>query len=171
MIQAKTYTTSGGNKVIEFGKVAIMLVFKEGSPRVLQVFIDVEDLPKVADRYWRAQASGQTHYAVTGHSALNRMHHFIVGKPPSGHVTDHKSRNGLNNRQLNLYHVTKSANKINRGGKPYAGTRSGCLGVYKHGKKWQVNVRRNGVLMHLGTFDTVEEANEVSKARREEMFI
>ena len=40
----------------------------------------------------------------------------------------------------------------------------GIRGVYAYGKRYRANIRPNGKLIHLGTFDTIEEAKAERKA-------
>jgi len=37
-------------------------------------------------------------------------HHWVIGLPPQGFVTDHINGDGLGNRRANLRHVTQSDN-------------------------------------------------------------
>lgn len=161
MIQAKIYRSMGGNQVVLFGhNTAIISVRLEGAVGVyLQCFVSQEDLPLLEKSFWRACEDGSTFYAVTGHSNLTRMSHVVLGKPIAGMVCDHVNRNGLDNRRRNLRHVTRSQNKINRGGKPYKGSATGVLGVYRRANgKFRATVRRDWKLYHIGTFSTAEEA-------------
>lgn len=58
---------------------------------------------------------GSTGYAMASIRGKRlRMHHFIVGKPKKGLVTDHKNRDKLDNRKKNLHHVTYSENNLNK---------------------------------------------------------
>ena len=43
-------------------------------------------------------------------------------------------------------------------------------GVYRHGRRYQASVREGGVLHHLGTFGTVEEASAAAQAKRAILF-
>lgn len=55
----------------------------------------------------------------------------------------------------------RSANKNNL---------TGVRNVQKRGKKFRVRIRKNGVLHNLGTYSTLEEASEVAKQKRKELF-
>lgn len=59
-------------------------------------------------KFWCRSSHG---YAVTG-AGKNRqyMHHAVLGKPPTGLVTDHINRDRLDNRRANLRFVTQKVN-------------------------------------------------------------
>jgi hypothetical protein len=80
------------------------------------------------------------------------LHLAILGERPPGMVADHINRNKLDNRRENLRWATKSQNGANAVSRS---NRSGYRGVHqKRGsKKFQAIIT-----LHLGTFDTPEEA-------------
>lgn len=59
-----------------------------------------------------------------------RMHTIIIGKPEKGKVTDHINRDRLDNRRVNLRHVTHGANNLNR--KKKSGASSKYKGVTRY---------------------------------------
>jgi hypothetical protein len=61
---------------------------------------------------------------------------------------DHIDRNPLNNNIENLREVTRHENTFNKNAKGY----------YKVGNKFRAQIRLNGKLIHLGYFDTEQEA-------------
>ena len=78
---------------------------------------------------------------------------------------DHIDRNKLNNHVNNLRFATDSENGMNRS-KPSNNT-SGTIGVSfrKDRNKWRAVIKQNGNKIHLGSFETKEEAIEArSKA-------
>jgi len=80
---------------------------------------------------------------------------------------DHIDNDRLNNRIKNLRAATKSQN--NQNAKIRKDNTSGIKGVswHKRVKKWVALCQTNGKQKHLGSFDTIEEAEKVIKEYRE----
>jgi hypothetical protein len=84
-----------------------------------------------------------------------RMHRLILGLTDPKIDTDHINHNKLDNRRLNLRTCSRAENLRNR----RAHGRSEYLGVYYNNKKYiTAQIHVNGKTIHLGTFDTEEEA-------------
>jgi len=85
------------------------------------------------------------------------MHRLIMGTP-EGLEIDHKDTNRLNNRRSNLRIVTRQQNTFNRS--IQSNNTSGYTGVYqrKDTKRWQAYIKCDGKRIHIGYFDTAEEA-------------
>ena len=92
---------------------------------------------------------------------------YCYGSWPEG-VVDHWDENTLNNRLDNLRVSTKSQNGANRG-KTAANT-SGFKGVTKYGNRWRAQITFQQKVMHLGIFDTPEEAHEAYLKKAKELF-
>lgn len=110
-------------------------------------------------RAWKPRRSN-TYYAVRSKpngGSLLLMHVFILGKRP-GMVTDHRNRNGLDNRRENIHHTTQRHNSLNV--RMNSRNTSGYRGVSWHvgHKKFGAQIRVHGRLRALGYFDTAEEA-------------
>ena len=91
------------------------------------------------------------------------MHHAILGKPSSGLMIDHKDGNGLNNTRANLRVVTRQQNDWNRGftwNTPKKTKTSKFKGVSLKEGKWRAQIFFKGKI-HLGTFNTAEEAAKI----------
>ena len=70
-------------------------------------------------------------------------------------VVDHIDNDKLNNNPNNLQLISQRKNSSkNRKSK------SGFTGVYANGKKWSSRIKFKGRQLHLGTFNTPEEASE-----------
>ena len=86
---------------------------------------------------------------------------FMTGKPaPKGIDVDHENGDRADNKWKNLRLATRSQNNFNSI-VPCNNT-TGFRGVYKtsngRGKPWFARVTVDRKIIHLGTFDTVEEA-------------
>lgn len=82
--------------------------------------------------------------------------HRQVMNAKAGQLVDHIDTDRLNNTRANLRFVTGSQNQWNRqkntqGSSPYKG-------VSYHRKGWHVRIRVYGKRIHLGYFDTPEQA-------------
>lgn len=75
------------------------------------------------------------------------------------HQIDHVDRNPLNNRIGNLREVTNKQNAENRGLLP--NNTSGYKGVCysKQRQKWVAHIHHNGLQIHIGVFNSPEEAS------------
>lgn len=82
---------------------------------------------------------------------------YMTGVEPTGDV-DHIDVNRANNAWSNLRVATRSENHGNR--RRYANNTSGQKGVHWHpeSKRWRARIAVKGTSIHLGLFDTVEEA-------------
>lgn len=138
------------------------------------VLIDDEDVDRVSKHSWVVRHRGRASYVVpksmkmamakTGHSALHR---FILSAE-KGTIVDHKNRNGLDNRRENLRICSLNENAANR--RSPLRSKSGFKGVtyHKQSGKWQGAIKINGKHVHLGLFDSAEDAAKAYDARAHE---
>ena len=137
-----------------------VFIMKDGS----KVLYDEGDADIVAAHPWHRMKKENTSYAVyrPREKGTRKMLpivklHRLIMRPPIGLVVDHINRNGLDNRRSNLRLVTISQNRWNstqvRGGAKF-------WGVYKNPAraKYQAAIVVDGKFMHLGMFDTPEDA-------------
>jgi hypothetical protein len=118
--------------------------------------IDEEDLPAV--KGWRLYSWVRPHTIYVkavkwneGKPTEKYLHKLLTGYPQ----TDHKNRNGLDNRRENLRPATRSQNNMNSR-KRRAGE---FKGISRTGSgKWQARARYNGKNFHGGSHHTPEEA-------------
>lgn len=130
-----------------------------------ETIIDLEDADKVNGFNWRAHKQLSNVYAVRevrlpcGKRTSLYVHRLVMGDP-SGLVIDHINGDGLDNRKENLRAVRHQQNIHNT--KPPKNNSSGYKGVSfdKTRNKWQAKITFNRKQLHLGRFDTIEEAVE-----------
>lgn len=122
--------------------------------------IDTEDLTKVENYRWYAKFSRPKNWYATNskrinsRSCLSRLQSLIF---PEYGLIDHINIDGLDNRKENLRKTTTALNNYNIN--PRSPT--GFLGVNAYGGKYNARVSVKRKLVHLGAFDTPEEAAKV----------
>ena len=124
--------------------------------------VDDEDFEQLFQFQWYADLIRGRWYVMRiaglrGRKRRIYMHRDILGIP-LGVEVDHKDGNGLNNQRYNLRPATHAQNLQNRG-KPSSNT-SGYKGVswFKRDGKWRACIGVDGRVIHLGYYDTAEEA-------------
>lgn len=120
--------------------------------------VDDEDFERVAKHRWLLMLDGYVKCSTRMHGKQPRLHRFILSTP-EGSDTDHVNHDLLDNRRKNLRIATTSQNMANRL-KDRDETSSIFKGVcwHKRIKKWQANIRFHDRLIHLGYFNSQEEA-------------
>lgn len=117
---------------------------------------------------WFISKCGEKYYArrwVKGESRQESLHTFLTGWP----YVDHRNGLGLDNRRENLRPATPSENTINQAA-PRTNT-SGYKGVnlFRNGR-WRATIGHQRKQIHLGYFDTAEEAAHAYDAAALELY-
>ena len=127
------------------------------------VEIDAEDAERVQAHSWWVSSSPETDgrvlcFTTTINKKKVKLHRFIMGAPP-GQVVDHWDGNRLNNKKSNLRACSISQNSKNV--KMSTHNKSGYRGVSwsKEVKKWRATISLECKQLHLGYFDSAEEAS------------
>jgi hypothetical protein len=124
--------------------------------------VDDEDYVRVSLKKWHARRWGQTWYARRGlakKGALEGMHTFILGPPPSpGLQIDHINGHGLDNRKANLRWVTPQQNAMNRRDRRGVSKYRGVYFNPKRKKPWYSKFEKDGKAVWVGSFATEIEA-------------
>ena len=137
--------------------------------------IDAEDAYKVEGFNWTARVkmsrlgAGPTKIyayrqkAKADGGGVELMHRMLAGTP-DGLFTDHINGDGLDNRKCNLRFATVTQN--NRNCKRPIQNTSGIKGVdWRESKgKWRAQIKVNNRSLHLGYFDSAEDAAEAYAA-------
>ena len=132
--------------------------------------IDDEDLGRISQYKWCLKKDKDNFYAhavIDGRRGVFKMgtlHRFVMDAKPN-EIIDHINRNTQDNRKSNLRVVTNQQNAYNS--RLFKTNSTGIKGVYKsnNGKKWIAKIRYNNKLIHLGTFDTKEQASSARIAK------
>lgn len=93
---------------------------------------------------------------------------YFYNEQPPKHI-DHIDKNPLNNSIYNLRAATKSQNKYNT--RKQKNNKSGYKGVCwaKANNKWKAQTKYDNKQIHLGYFDTPEEASAVYEQKAKEL--
>ena len=106
------------------------------------------------------------------HTVHKLVAHEFIPQPDTNTqlVVDHIDRNKLNNQITNLRWVTQQQNNMNSTIR--TGTSSQYKGVTlsKKANKWRAYIMLNRKLIHLGYFDTEEDAARAYNAKAIELF-
>lgn len=137
-----------------------------------EFYFDLEDYNKIKNYCWRIEPKG---YVVcdSNHNTLY-FHRVLFSNLPDhtliqvDHIHGKKSR--YDNRKSNLRVCTASQNCMNKGLR--TDNTTGVTGVYwyKNLNKWVSKICVEQKIVHLGYFDTFEEAMEARKQAEEEYF-
>ena len=128
------------------------------------ILVDDEDYEKLSKFKWNISTShGYPQTSVMsglGKVVTYKMHHLIIGYPPTGMDTHHKDDNRKNNQRVNLEFLSRYKHKR----KHRVNTESGYHGVHGNGSKWQAKIQHNKIKYILGTFiSKVDAAKAVDK--------
>ena len=151
-------TNKDPNEIIEHENYAEIVLYNKKQEEVSRALIDLEDIDKVKDLKWYMDSRG---YAFNGKKRV--LLHRLVMDCPNDMIVDHINHNRLDNRKENLRICNSSQNNMNRN-KTNRNT-SGYTGVCYKPKinKWQSYITINKKSIHLGYYNTPEEANEIRK--------
>lgn len=120
--------------------------------------IDLEDVEEVRKYIWRCISTDYAH----SHQLNLLLHQFLLGATPEGHVVDHINRNKLDCRRANLRFVTHSQNILNS---TWHDEAEGITYIIRGNKtRWQAYYIKQRSKIHIGTFDTKEEARVAREA-------
>ncbi len=129
--------------------------------------VDASDYAQLIQFRWHAafDPRGNRWYAIRAARSHKRtpvkMHRQIMGLQYGERLyVDHADGDGLNNRKVNLRICTQMQNSYNRGAN--ANNKLGFKGVhfYPKTKKYAAHITANHKRIHLGYFNTPEEAHE-----------
>jgi hypothetical protein len=133
--------------------------------------VDDEDYEKFKDYPWRKSQHGYAIICkyVNKRSKTFHLHRWIMNAP-EGLYVDHINGDPLDNRKENLRLVTHSQNMFNV--KTYVTNKSGYRGVSWHSlrSKWRARINYKGTEIHIGLFESKEEAALAYNKKAQEMY-
>jgi hypothetical protein len=138
-------------------------------------------------RFWAKVRKGDGCWYWTASTSKGGYGLFLVGKSPrlahrvsyivatgdsaEGMDIDHRCHNHVCVRPSHLRAITHKQNMENRAG-PRSGSKAGIRGVDWHraSGQWRARVTHNGKQIHVGLFDTAEEAGRAAAEVRRKVF-
>lgn len=135
--------------------------------------VDDRDYEKISKNKWLASWAKNTEsfYAERraskeekeGGAPSHLSMHRCIMNAKKGDIIDHINHNTLDNRRCNLRFVTCSQNNMNK--RKYSNNSSGFPGVNwsKSAKKWRSYIQSKGKQVHLGNFDSKDDAIKARK--------
>jgi hypothetical protein len=119
------------------------------------ILIDDSDYHLIESHSWSVNKfGGGIEYVVAWFNGKQISLHRLIMQPPSDFQVDHCNGNGLDNRRENLRIANRSQNMANR----RATGVSVFLGVCPKRNKWRAQIKKDGKVKYLGTFNKQEEA-------------
>ncbi|WP_017903577.1 HNH endonuclease signature motif containing protein [Pseudomonas asplenii] len=105
---------------------------------------------------------GYVHFQYQGHTykAHRVIWLCVYGNWPG--ELDHINGNRSDNRIENLREVSRQENLRNQ--KVRTNSSTGAMGVTREGRKWRARIRVDGAFIHLGYFDSIDEAVAARRA-------
>lgn len=154
------------NEIVEYEDYAEIILYDKHCEEIARALIDLDDVDNVKEYKWCIDAYG---YVRGGSTKKIQLHRFIMNCP-DGKVVDHINHNPLDNRKSNLRICTKQQNEMNISIRSH--NTSGITGVsiHKQTNKWRAYIEYNQKYIHLGLFNTKEEAIEARKQAEIEYF-
>lgn len=154
-------TMYDSNDFIFKGKICLIVLCDRQRRKTAEAVIDSCDYEKVKDLKW-SQKEG---YAFNAKYKISLARFLVFGgveeaKGKGKILVDHKSGDTLDNRRENLRKCSVKENNRNRIGKTGKEYKGACYYPYrgKGKEKWLARIRVDNQLIHLGYFDTPEQA-------------
>jgi hypothetical protein len=153
------------NEFTHDGTTAIVDISTKRHPEA-RMLIDLADWLAVLETgigrvsCWRAKDRHTDYARARLDGKVVRIHRLLM---PNSKMVDHISRDGIDNRRVNIRASTNSENLRNQ--RKYKGNTSGTTGVSwdKRSQRWRACINFNGKPRHLGYF---AEKSEAITARR-----
>lgn len=133
----------------------------------VEFFIDLSDFNKIKNYTWCSYVTTKGKTYVRCSYLQESLHRFLLD-PPKDKVVDHINGNTLDNRRSNLRVCTHTENMQNQ--KLRTNNSTGVTGVSKCGKRYRAVIRVNKKDIHLGVYDTLDEAKKVRKEAEAKYF-
>lgn len=154
------------NEIIEHDDYAEIILYNKQCEEIARTLIDLDDVKKCKQYKWVFK--NDSGY-VSNINFVGYIHRFIMDCP-NDLVVDHINGNKLDNRKSNLRICTQEQNHLNH--KNYATNNSGYPGVgwYKKANKWRARIQIQGNEIHLGLFESLDDAIQARQQAEIEYF-
>ena len=162
----KERTTRDPNEIIVEENICRMKLYDIDSEEIAETMFDLKYKEEIEQFKWHLHSTdgyvSSSWYDKNNKQNKMLLHQAIIHlsnqKVRNGEEIDHKDSNKLNNLESNLRIITDSQNQYNS--KIRIDNTSGHKGVtwHKKMKKWQAQIMVNNKPIHIGYFDTKEDA-------------
>lgn len=119
---------------------------------------------------YKSTGYGQVQFAGRKRSAHSVAYELSGDDFNPSLEVDHKCHNTICCNPSHLRIATHKQNLENRSGPNCNNHSSGIRGVRPVGQKWSADLKHNYEAIHIGTFNTKEQAAEAVQAKRREVF-
>lgn len=119
--------------------------------------VDDGDYEWLTQWKWRYSKSGYAIRSIWPECKTILMHRAIMNTP-EGFEVDHIDHDGCNNQRSNLRNCSHAENTKNH--LKHKNNKSGYNGVFwdKKNERWETRIRVDGRRIHLGRFESLEDA-------------
>ena len=139
------------NEIITYDDYAEVILLNNKKAEVARAIIDIESIKTIKPYRWHLS----TGYAKSSTGGVSiTMHELIIGYSRP----DHENRNKLDNRRLNLRPVTPSQNIMNQSLRNDNKTGFRGVSYVESSGKYRAQIKVDGERIHIGYYDTPEEA-------------
>lgn len=161
-----TRTKFDKNKIIQYENYAEIVLYDINNEEIDRTQIDIDMIDHVKDLKWYLKENGYVATnKTTNFNQYIHLHQFIFNKNEKEEIfeVDHIDGNKLNNRLSNLRMATRSQNEQNKGLRNH--NTSGVTGVRftKERGDWHAGIAVDGKRIHLGYFNSFDEAVKARK--------
>ena len=157
------------NDVVKYEDCWGIVLRDRNYKKVGEAVIDAADYDLVKKYKWNLDSSGYARTVINTSCGKKskRMHHCIL---PNTSGIDHKNRNRLDNRKINLRECTYAQNVMNKS--LHVNNTSGVPGVSwnKKSKKWLAQIGKDQKWVTLGYYENLDAAKEARKQAEQEYF-
>jgi hypothetical protein len=151
------------NEIVIYENYAEIIVYDKFGNERDRTKIDLEDVKKCKLHKWHKKESvhGKEYLFTRINGTPIRLHRYVLDFYEKNLEVDHKDGDSLNNQKYNLAIVTHRQNMLNQRKLP-SNNITGYMGVHLHtqNKNWVAVIKVDGKNIHLGSFQTIEEAIE-----------
>lgn len=126
---------------------------------------------KVDNKHFEYLSRFKWHLSNDGYAysnKLGKMHRFLMGYPKEGEV-DHKNRNKIDNRKINLRIASRSQNNANKLPKKFTSIFKG-VSWHKGTMRWRATITKNRKQTHLGFYDNEKDAAKAYNLKAIEIY-
>lgn len=138
------------NQYVIYPTHAEIILVDKYSEECGRAIISLRVVNKCKSHHWCLHSKG---YVVS--DSVGLLHRYITAYQYQ--LVDHVDRNKLNNLDTNLRPLTNQLNLFNT--KLFSTNTSGYNGVGRFRGGWRARIKVSGKDIHLGTFDTKEQAH------------